>query len=406
MAKGEAEEWSADGAGAAWRRRVYYVSGFDPKGPRRYHRLYRREGARQAGFSGYRLETGPLTLDPRRARWRAALEDGGRRSEAEITMLRWDDIARDRMRAPIVAYYRMAVLTLWRYVASGAFLALCRARWPSTLVGLYPPVALALYLGAAAGLCAAGWLAMGLPGALLGGAGGATLLRLARRHDGRTMAFYLMADLAFTADHAAGAAPEIEARIDRFAEEVAAGWARDDCDEVLVVGHSSGAAFAVSALARALRRGAGDGAGPRLSLLTLGQTTPMLSFLPGAARLRADLALVARTGRADWIDVTSVADGGCYALVDPAAASGAAGGPNPKVISAKFSDRVSPALGREMRRSRFRTHIQYLCAFDLPGDYDYFRLTAGCGPLARHFAHRRNSPRAVTRPLVARRLHV
>ena len=40
----------------------------------------------------------------------------------------------------------------------------------------------------------------------------------------------------------------------------------------------------------------------------------------------------------------------------------------------------------------FRLHFQYLCAFDRPGDYDYFAITAGPVPLARRFAHRRHSP--------------
>jgi ABC-type transporter Mla maintaining outer membrane lipid asymmetry permease subunit MlaE len=56
-------------------------------------------------------------------------------------------------------------------------------------------------------------------------------------------------------------------------------------DEVLVVGHSSGAYLAVSVLADLVRRGAGAEAGPVLSLLTLGQVVPMVSFLPRAGRL-------------------------------------------------------------------------------------------------------------------------
>jgi hypothetical protein len=65
---------------------------------------------------------------------------------------------------------------------------------------------------------------------------------------------------------------------------------------VLVVGHSSGAYLAVSVLADLIRRG-GCLAGPVLSLLTLGQVVPMVSFLPRAGRLRADLALMSETGQ-------------------------------------------------------------------------------------------------------------
>ena len=41
-----------------FRRRVLYIPGYDPIPPRRYRELYRREGARQAAISGYRLGFG------------------------------------------------------------------------------------------------------------------------------------------------------------------------------------------------------------------------------------------------------------------------------------------------------------------------------------------------------------
>ena len=65
---------------------------------------------------------------------------------------------------------------------------------------------------------------------------------------------------------------------------------REDVDEVLVVGHSTGAQLAVSALARVPERRVS--AGPALGLLTLGQSIPMISLLPEADALRDDLARV------------------------------------------------------------------------------------------------------------------
>ncbi|MFT7595905.1 MAG: hypothetical protein ACI8R4_003237, partial [Paracoccaceae bacterium] len=36
----------------------------------------------------------------------------------------------------------------------------------------------------------------------------------------------------------------------------------------------------------------------------------------------------------------------------------------------------------------FRLHFQYLCAFDRPRDYDYFRITAGPQTLAARYTGR------------------
>lgn len=47
----------------------------------------------------------------------------------------------------------------------------------------------------------------------------------------------------------------------------------------------------------------------------------------------------------------------------------------------------------------FRLHFQYLCAFDHPGDYDYFRITAGPRTLRHRFADRAPSRSRIERPV-------
>ena len=75
------------------------------------------------------------------------------------------------------------------------------------------------------------------------------------------------------------------------------------------MGHSSGAYLAVSVLADALRMGEIP-EGKRVALLTLGHVVPMVSFLPRAGRLRADLAVSQRASdRITWVDVTAPGDG-------------------------------------------------------------------------------------------------
>ena len=154
------------------------------------------------------------------------------------------------------------------------------------------------------------------------------------------------------------------------------------------MGHSSGAHIAISVLADLLRDGRVPGDRPALSLLTLGQVVPMVSFLPGAARLRGDLAELSRSDRLAWVDVTAPGDGCCFALCDPVAVSGmtAPGKRWPLVLSAVFSKTLSPEAWRALRWRFFERHFQYLNAFDNlpddPGAYDYFAVTAGPQTLA------------------------
>ena len=58
------------------------------------------------------------------------------------------------------------------------------------------------------------------------------------------------------------------------------------------------------------------------------------------------------------------------------------------VFSAQFTRSLLPQTWRALRWRFFRLHFQYMCAFDNPGDYDYFRITAGPKTLAARFAGR------------------
>ena len=70
----------------------------------------------------------------------------------------------------------------------------------------------------------------------------------------------------------------------------------------------------------------------------------------------------------------------------------------PLVISAAFTKTLSPARWKELRWKFFRLHFQYLCAFDRPGDYDYFRITAGPLTLGERYKGRAPSASRIDVP--------
>jgi hypothetical protein len=225
-----------------------------------------------------------------------------------------------------------------------------------------------------------------------------------RQSDGRLFAWYLMHDYAFAAEEAGAYPAVLEARLAVFRARLA--QAMDaDWDEILVVGHSSGAHLAVSVIADLLRPAGRAGGAPVLSLLTLGQVVPMISFLPQADRLRADLRFLSEHQALAWIDVSAPGDGCAFALCDPVAVSGMAGTGKrwPLVLSAAFTRTLSPAQWQALRRRWFRLHFQYLCAFDnLDGrrdEYDYFAVTAGPLTLEARFEARQPSKTRIETPL-------
>ncbi|TCO70606.1 hypothetical protein [Rhodovulum euryhalinum] len=391
----------AGGASSVRRRRVLYIPGYDPFPPRRYRELYRSEAAAQARFSGHEIAIAP---GARPEAWQVRARIEGAEVAARIEVLVWSDIVRASMSPSIPGTYGQLVRTAWAYLGSGALFRLVRLRKGPTIAALYPiafllaqlAIALAVARGLGAllaltGLPFAGWLGL---------AAVWPVLAWFRARDSRVFAWYLMHDFAHAASRGGAYPPELETRLALFADRIAAALA-EDVDEVLVVGHSSGAHLAVSVLADLLRAGRVPGDGPALSLLTLGQVVPMVSFLPRAWRLRADLALMAGQGRIPWVDVTAPGDGCAFALCDPVAVSGVAPVPQrwPLILSAAFTRTLTPERLRALRWRFFRLHFQYLCAFDRPADYDYFRITAGPLTLGARFAGQSPSPSRILTPL-------
>lgn len=403
------------------RRKVFYIPGYDPFPARRYRELYRTEGARQAGISDYALHVEAADSDGPYG-WHASSLIDDTRVQVDFEVLLWSDIVRDSMSGSIPSTYWQLLRTSWTYIASGTLRRLAVLPKGPLIAALYPIGVLILQLIAALLVAhLTGWALSTLfsAAALWAFGGGAILiwgasllywtpffaivvliLRWFKSRDRRIYAYYLMNDYAFSASHRGATPPALQTRLDEFRGIIATALLQD-YDEVLVVGHSSGAHLAVSILADILRSNPHRPARPALSFLSLGQVIPMVSFLPDAHQLRADLQFLSQRDEIVWVDVTAPGDGCSFALCDPVGVSGVATRDKqwPLVFSAQFSRSLSPELWQSLRRKFFRLHFQYLCAFDQPLDYDYFQITAGPLTLGQRYANRPPSKSRIDVPV-------
>lgn len=381
------------------RRKTFYLPGFDPFPARRYRELYRIEGTTQAEISGYSL----TLTGTGGTRWTVEAKMDGCTTHSEFEVLEWADIVRSSMSRSIPATYAMMLRTTWIYLSSGALWRLMRLRKGPVIAALYP---IAILFGQLLVALLVGWLVWfflsGIGSILavvpaIGAVWG--LLRMFRRYDNRVFAYYLMHDYAHSAKDRGRTPADMLERLanfeERLLEATGQGW-----DEILVVGHSSGAHLAVQVLASLIRSGRIPSEGT-ISFLSLGQVVPMVSFLPEAHDLRADLSLLSAQDRVPWVDVTAPGDGCAFALCDPVLVSGVAPPAKrwPLVLSASFTKTLSSERWRELRWRFFRLHFQYLCAFDRPGDYDYFAISAGPKTLEERFEDRQASPSRIETPV-------
>lgn len=389
--------------GPEFRRRVFYIPGYDPVHARRYRELYRKESAEQARISGYLIDLKPKSVKGSYG-WQVSAVIDNQPCAAEVEVLVWSDIVKTSMERGIPGTYLQLIRTAWAYLGTGALFRLMKLRGGPMVAALYPIIVLllqllaALILGGGLGLLA-GWLSHWAISLVAGAAVAWAVLSAFKRWDNRILAYYLMHDYAYSAQSRGANPPELEARMAEFRARIAAALA-EDVDEVLVVGHSSGAHLAVSILSDLIREGL-PSRRPALALLTLGQVVPMVSFLPEARRLRRDLAYLSARDELTWVDVTAPGDGCAFALCDPVSVTGVApeGKRWPLVLSAAFSQSLSPERWQLLRRQYFRLHFQYLCAFDRPGHYDYFQITAGPLTLGARYAGRAASKSRIETPL-------
>lgn len=391
------------------KRRVLFVSGFDPQGHLRYYPLYRDEAAKQCKSSGHRLELGPRkAVGPQLQTWQIDATIEGEDCNTTYDFLRWDDIVRQHWFKGHVRYWGMTLGATWRLFSTGVLWLMLKGSMPGFYVCFRP------FLMVLAELLGSGLLLMflvltamriGPQWSLLAvaavcGAGLYGLNWLGKRAENEWQMGWVMRSYWFTTKQGRKQLPELDQRLDHHADYLLKVLEDPSFDEILVVGHSSGAMMAASIVGRACKLAPEKPIDLRLSLLTLGQCFPILTFQPQAGHFRAELAAVAETLDGRWVDVTAPPDGCCAALVDPLEAVRALGTSvacepsvrylgkqRPKVLSPQFANLFTPEVYAEIRKNHSELHFQYLKASQIPGTYDFFAITAGPQRLAQRFAH-------------------
>lgn len=353
------------------RRHVFFISGFDPRGVRHYHQMYREHAAKQSAINGLSLEvSGKRRVSDESYIWQAVSTKG---VNTDIEFLSWDDIIRREWARGLPALWR----DNWRCLKAGLFkgtlLKFSRARKSWLKVAAFFQF---FYLPCIFGLAL--WLAASVQNVALGCAAAAALVWAGLKIGERYAVFWLLRICAFTTRYAHGEIEGIEERIDAFASRIRAALLSGVTDEVMVVGHSIGSILAVPVLLRALR---GLPADKKIMLMTLGQCIPLATFHPKADACRRDLAELAGDDRVLWVDYSAPPDGAGFPQLDPVAASGCIG-KGPKILSPRFFRLYKEENYKRLKYDWFNLHFLYMQSSDYAGDYDYFDITAGPRPFA------------------------
>lgn len=376
--------------GRPFRRRIFYVHGFDPRGPGPYHRMF-TDHADAASIRWGRT----ITVSPRKKRgehvsgWTILAEhNDGRRTETDYEVLRWDDTVRTlwASRGP-VKLLSSAFRVLIDYTRVGLMEDMYRPARASFLSVLTPPlmtlvfmllVAAALVIGSLLGGLFAEAVGLApLAGKSLVIAGELVVLWLLwRRLSSRTELWWLIRCLDYLREAAGGRADRSEHRAGVFAERIVDAAKDPVTDEIVIVGHSLGALHAVRTVGAALKMARWLGVdGPRVSLVFLGQSIPGYTAYGRDLEFERDLLAVCASEGIQVIDVTSGSDTGSTCRLDVLHGLDAGEtAPRHRQERPPFHQVLSRESFRAVRRNPRAYHFQYLLPTERGEGFDYFEL--------------------------------
>ncbi len=385
------------------RRHVFYVCGYDPQGAAGYYAVFQREFERFKKLWPMRGTLTPPAVEAgaHATTWKIETEAPNWKVSITYEFLDWSDIIRRDIARPMSWSLPRILLWLVSFILSGTlFRTFYFSRRFGTSV-LYSIIALAAWIAAAA---AAGWLVwrvlsgpLGLPSVVAGIAGlicAALLFDALRPVTDRWYVNHLIRAWLFVFDYVGGRRSDFEQRMEKFAARLVATVRAGDADEVVIVGHSQGAAWTLLVVEKALAIDPDLGRrGVRVVLMTIGSHIPFVAIHPGATAIQGVIRRLAMETGVLWVDYQSRQDVFNFYKIHPVADLGIDAGtqpPNPVIFHVNLREMLTPEAFARFRWNFFRVHFQFIMANDRPAGYDYFLFL--CGPLPLSFWIERRIP--------------
>lgn len=382
------------------RRRVHYLSGFDPRGAAHYHRLCRDQAQAGQGSGAHLQVSARRRLGDDVHTWDVVASVPARGAQAEAVVhtehqfMSWDRVIREFWPRGLWGLV-VAWCQAYRVMLFDIGVRRPRAIFPkAVLTGALPLVfvLVGLLLGMAGGYVA--WRLGGGPLLALPVAGGlwAGWAWLGQQF----RLWWLLRIYAFVMRFAKAPPPSLQARVRAMAEQIIERQRTDPVAEVVLVAHSIGTLVLVDLLTqlqadarwRALRPGT------KTCVLTLGQCYPFVTLTPHAQAFRERLQRLCADPELCWLDVTALIDPLCFYRAHPLAGTGLQSEAHlwPVTLTAHFKAMYPAVQWRAIKRDKLQTHFLYLMAPQLPGGnfdlYDWLYGAHAFEPRVRRLAVR------------------
>jgi hypothetical protein len=366
------------------KRLVFHLGGYDPITPYVVaQRRFVRELARFERTWSAKASMGALDETPDQAKWSVTTQGPNWQVQSDYRLVRWDDVIEDFSGQTVWRRIPLGIIAFLDFIWSGALWGYLRTNWHYAVFFLYPFVMFGLFVAAA---CAAGAHAWHRADSIALAAA-ATLFVMSALMLGPWRWLHLdmlFDDWIFARDYIRSGNANLEKRLDNIARELVVAARGSSADEIVVVGHSLGAALAVNLLDRALKLEPSLGStGTPITFLSIGSSILKVGLHRAAGRFRAAVERVAKAPGILWGDFQARIDIMNFYDVDPMAEMSLPSKPGPVIRLVELGRMLEHKVYRRMRLRFYRLHSQFVSGNDKRASYDYFMLV--CGPVSARY---------------------
>lgn len=370
---------------ALFNKRIYYISGFDPRGARFYHQLFRDESKKSEQTSGATISTGKRkVLDQHITQWQVDSTWDGVPYKVDYRFMAWDDVIKHYWISNIWMLILKSIPMYFNHLKIRLFPKFKKAGRGPYICIIYPLVFVSLttlataLIGFFLFVFAFKLSEITFLSIAISALGMYLFVKSAIRMGEKWNVWWILRTYFFLSLWIQRPLPELESKLKAFAERIVQDQKESAVDEVVIVGHCFGSMLAVQVMANILSLNH-DELKNKLNVMTLGQCIPYLSYAPAASHFREKLEAFANNKHYPWFDMGARADPLCFQQVNPAIAEGVnlSSDKVPYQFVVKPYEMFSDGKYKELKRNKMRIHFQYLMAADIKTDFDYFEIVTG-----------------------------
>jgi len=366
-------------------REVFYIAGYDPRGYRYYYSLYKKNAKKQNKINNLNIKLSKTKIINDYISSCEITTD--KKTNTTYNFFSWNDIVKQTWAEGFLRNFIDTLYFIKMYMFTGIYTKVAKESPRQIIAGSYPLVYLFITILITAYLSFYSYEILSeymnnLISVILAFVLFLLGIKLIEKIGDKVAVFWLSRIYAFCARFSEKKVKNIDERIELFSNHIFNQIKNNTNSkkEFILSTHSVGTILAIRITSDVIRKCVKENIDySNFKLLTLGNCLPLVCYQKKFLEFREDLELLGKTKNFTWLDYTATIDGACFPMVDPIVSSGIKREKDcgPILLSTRFFKLFTKENYKKIKKEKYKAHFLYLMSTELPGNYDYFDITAG-----------------------------